>query len=33
METQEDCTIRRGQSIRRYQNDFKSDGHTSTCKQ
>lgn len=32
METQEDCTIRRGQSIRRYQNDFKSDGHTSTCK-
>lgn len=31
MEVQEDCTIRR-QPVRRYQNDYKSDGHTSTCK-
>ncbi|XP_076656639.1 FERM domain-containing protein 8 Bili [Halictus rubicundus] len=30
MEAQEDCTVRRGQPIRRYQNDYKADGHTST---
>ncbi|XP_031831338.1 FERM domain-containing protein 8 Bili [Nomia melanderi] len=30
MEAQDDCTVRRGQPIRRYQNDYKADGHTST---
>ncbi|XP_078033986.1 FERM domain-containing protein 8 Bili isoform X1 [Augochlora pura] len=30
MEAQEDCTVRRGQPIRRYQNDYKPEGHTST---
>ncbi|XP_014610462.1 PREDICTED: FERM domain-containing protein 8 [Polistes canadensis] len=28
METQEDCSIRRGQLVQRYPNDYKNDGHT-----
>ncbi|KAK2581698.1 hypothetical protein KPH14_002185 [Odynerus spinipes] len=29
METQEECTVRRGQAVHRYTNDYKGDGHTS----
>ncbi|XP_047369328.1 FERM domain-containing protein 8 isoform X3 [Vespa velutina] len=29
METQEDCSVRRGQLVQRYPNDYKNDGHAS----
>lgn len=31
MEQQNDCSIQRGQPLRRYTNDYKSEGHSSTC--